>query len=153
MISLKDIASQYGFSKSTARRKVMKCFPDLEIEQGKPILLSAEQASIFADWLNKSEPVQTDSVNESALTSDTHNNGFSPLVDIDAEVQRRVNEQVQAMQLKHLEQVNESLVAQVKLLESEIERLHAALEREQNSHLGFWNRLGQKLLGAPKDAD
>ena len=92
-------------------------------------------------------------MNESALTSDTHNNGFSPLVDIDAEIQRRVNEQVQAMQLKHLEQVNESLVAQVKQLESEIERLHAALEREQNSHLGFWNRLGQKLLGAPKDTE
>lgn len=37
--------------------------------------------------------------------------------------------------------------ARIRDLQGEIDRLHAALEREQSSHVGFWHRLGRKLLG------
>lgn len=37
--------------------------------------------------------------------------------------------------------------ARISDMQGEIERLHAALEREQNAHVGFWHRLGQRLLG------
>lgn len=37
--------------------------------------------------------------------------------------------------------------ARISDMQTEIERLHAALEREQSSHVGFWSRIGRKLLG------
>lgn len=38
--------------------------------------------------------------------------------------------------------------ARISDMQTEIERLHAALEREQNTHVGFFHRLGQRLLGS-----
>lgn len=163
MLTLRQIAEQYGISKSTARRRVLECFADLSVEQGKTIQLDAEQASIFADWMNKRGAVHESAVNQSEQDESvaaeppvTSGNGTSYTA---AQVQKLVQEAVQAEQVKQIEQENESLREQVEQyksrvesLESEIERLHLALEREQNiaaiKRQGFFYRLGQKLLGS-----
>lgn len=163
MLTLRQIAEQYGISKSTARRRVLECFAELDVEQGKTIQLSQEQASVFADWMKKRGAVHESAVNQSeqvervaAETVDTSNNANTFTA---AQVQRIVNEAVQAEQVKRIEQENESLREQVEQyksrvesLEAEISRLHDALEREQNlsqiRKQGFFYRLGQRLLGS-----
>lgn len=163
MLTLRQIAEQYGISKSTARRRVLECFAELDVEQGKTIQLSQEQASVFADWMKKRGAVHESAVNQSeqveqvaAETVDTSNNANTFTA---AQVQRIVNEAVQVEQVKRIEQENESLREQVEQyksrvesLEAEISRLHDALEREQNisqiRKQGFFYRLGQRLLGS-----
>lgn len=39
------------------------------------------------------------------------------------------------------------LEQQISLLKSQLEASNAALEREQRNNVGFWSRLGRKLLG------
>ena len=65
MLTLRQIAEQYGISKSTARRRVLECFAELDVEQGKQIQLSQEQASVFADWMKKRGAVHESAVNKS----------------------------------------------------------------------------------------
>lgn len=160
MLTLRQISEQYGISKSTARRRVLECFENLSIEQGKTLQLDSEQAAIFADWMKKRGEVHESALNNSeqvaAETVDTSNNANTFTA---AQVQKLVQEAVQAEQVKQVEQENESLREQVEQyksrvesLEAEIERLHLALEREQNisqiRKQGFFYRLGQKLLGS-----
>lgn len=163
MLTLRQISEQYGISKSTARRRVLECFENLSIEQGKTLQLDSEQAAIFADWMKKRGEVHESALNNSeqveqvaAETVDTSNNANTFTA---AQVQKLVQEAVQAEQLKQVEQENESLREQVEQyksrvesLEAEIERLHSALEREQNlaaiKRQGFFARLSQKLLGS-----
>lgn len=163
MLTLRQISEQYGISKSTARRRVLECFENLSIEQGKTLQLDSEQAAIFADWMKKRGEVHESALNNSeqveqvaAETVDTSNNANTFTA---AQVQKLVQEAVQAEQVKQVEQENESLREQVEQyksrvesLEAEIERLHSALEREQNLNQikreGFFARLSQKLLGS-----
>ena len=163
MLTLRQISEQYGISKSTARRRVLECFENLSIEQGKTLQLDSEQAAIFADWMKKRGEVHESALNNSgqveqvaAETVDTSNNANTFTA---AQVQKLVQEAVQAEQVKQVEQENESLREQVEQyksrvesLEAEISRLHDALEREQNisqiRKQGFFYRLGQKLLGS-----
>ena len=163
MLTLRQISEQYGISKSTARRRVLECFENLSIEQGKTLQLDSEQAAIFADWMKKRGEVHESALNNSeqveqvaAETVDTSNNANTFTA---AQVQKLVQEAVQAEQVKQVEQENESLREQVEQyksrvesLEAEIERLHSALEREQNlaaiKRQGFFARLSQKLLGS-----
>ena len=166
MLTLRQIAEQYGISKSTARRRVLECFAELDVEQGKQIQLSQEQASVFADWMKKRGAVHESAVNHSEQAVNKSEQATeSPKTALDAgsftaeQVQRIVDEAVQAEQVKRIEQENESLREQVEQyrsrvesLETEISRLHEALEREQNlaqiRKQGFFYRLGQKLLGS-----
>ena len=163
MLTLRQISEQYGISKSTARRRVLECFENLSIEQGKTLQLDSEQAAIFADWMKKRGEVHESALNNSeqvkqvaAETVDTSDNANTFTA---AQVQKLVQEAVQAEQVKQVEQENQSLREQVEQyqsrvesLEAEIERLHSALEREQNLNQikreGFFARLSQKLLGS-----
>lgn len=163
MLTLRQISEQYGISKSTARRRVLECFENLSIEQGKTLQLDSEQAAIFADWMKKRGEVHESALNNSeqveqvaAETVDTSNNANTFTA---AQVQKLVQEAVQAEQVKQVEQENAALREQVEQyksrvesLEAEIERLHSALEREQNlaaiKRQGFFARLSQKLLGS-----
>lgn len=166
MLTLRQISEQYGISKSTARRRVLECFVNLSVEQGRTIQLDDEQASIFADWMKKRGAVhesalnQSEQVDESAESVVNDSEAAASSAEYTAEqVQKLVREAVQAEQVKQIEQENAALREQVEQyknrvesLESEIERLHAALEREQNisqiRKQGFFYRLGQKLLGS-----
>lgn len=160
MVSLRQIAEQYGISKSTARRRVLECFPSLEIEPGKAIQLNAEQASVFADWMLKrgevhesAEPVHKSVVNQSESAAEPDVTNDEPVTkynSVDRTIQRAVHEAVQAERLKQFESERESLLNRIESLEAEVERLHKALEREQMKSVGFWNRLGQRLLGSGK---
>lgn len=159
MLTLRQIAEQYGISKSTARRRVLECFAELDVEQGKTIQLSQEQASVFADWMKKRGAVHESAVNQSEQATESHETALGAENFTAEQVQRIVNEAVQAEQVKRIEQENESLREQVEQyksrvesLEAEISRLHDALEREQNisqiRKQGFFYRLGQRLLGS-----
>ena len=159
MLTLRQIAEQYGISKSTARRRVLECFAELDVEQGKQIQLSQEQASVFADWMKKRGAVHESAVNKSEQVESVNVEAVSTSNDTDTftaeQVQKLVREAVQAEQVKQNESLREQVEqykSRVESLETEISRLHEALEREQNlaqiRKQGFFYRLGQKLLGS-----
>lgn len=159
MLTLRQISEQYGISKSTARRRVLECFENLSIEQGKTLQLDSEQAAIFADWMKKRGEVHESAVNQSEPLAAKDKTPDSRKSFSAEEVQKLVQEAVQAEQVKRIEQENAALREQVEQyksrvesLEAEIERLHSALEREQNlaaiKRQGFFARLSQKLLGS-----
>lgn len=147
-VSLKELSAEYGVSKSTMRRRVLKCFPDT-FEKGAPILLTSEQASILAHEMggphvNRGEPVHE----SAAVHGEQIDETLMSWDDVQKMIQDAKREAVQMERLEHLEAEREALMDRVASLEAEVVRLHKALEREQMRGMGFWNRLGQKLIGA-----
>ena len=150
MLKLVDIAREYNISKSTARRRVLECFPNKVIESGKTIMLDVDESSIFADFMSKRgethEPIQSDSLNPDESRDDSSDSTPATVGNVDELIQKAVHDAIQKERLKQYESEIESLKQRVEQLESENERLHKVIEREQMNHVGFWNRLGQKLL-------
>ena len=121
MTTIADICQTYGISRSTARRRVKECFGDAPMtHQG--IELDAPQTHQFAEFMNKRSA-------KSAL-SDAQEAHQSSVIDAP---------EVRALVAQYEARISD--------LQAEVERLHAALEREQSAHVGFWSRLGQRLLG------
>ena len=132
MTTIKQIAEQYGVSKSTARRWVLQCFPNASAD-GAKVELDAGQMHVLAEYAASRgaihEPIRK-----------THN---EPYLNRDVSFWNASKE----IQMARYEAENEALLKRCESLETEIERLHAALEREQMQARGFWSKLGQKLLG------
>lgn len=121
MATLTDICDTYGISRSTARRRVKDCFGDAPMTDGR-IELDASQMHEFADYMRK------------------HDITAAPIDAPETHQQCAINApEVRALVAQY--------EARIRDLQDEVERLHAALEREQNTHVGFWHRLGRKLLG------
>lgn len=125
MANLTDVCNIYGISRSTALRRIKACFNDTP-KRGNSVYLDASQMQILADYLDK----QGDSV--------AHHVDSDDAPDV---TQLRID-------LARAEERAASLARENASLKDEIDRLHAALEREQQSHVGFWTRLGQRLLGS-----
>lgn len=122
MASITDICNTYGISRSTARRRVKDCFGDAPMVDGR-IDLDASQMHEFANYMGKQGTTTAP-----ADASEAHQQSA-----IDAPEVRALVTQYEA---------------RIRDLQDEVERLHAALEREQSSHVGFWHRLSQRLLGS-----
>lgn len=126
MANLTDVCNIYGISRSTALRRIKACFGDAP-KRGNAVYLDASQMQVLADYLDK----HGDSVArhiESTNAPETHQRNA-----IDAPEVRALVTQYEA---------------RIRDLQDEIDRLHEALAREQQSHVGFWTRLGQRLLGS-----
>lgn len=121
MASITDICNTYGISRSTARRRVKDCFGGAPIVDGR-IELDASQMHEFASYMGEQSATTAP-----ADAPETHQQSA-----IDAPEVRALVAQYEA---------------RIRDLQDEVARLHAALEREQSSHVGFWHRLGKKLLG------
>lgn len=132
MTTIREIAEQYGVSKSTARRWVLQCFPDASAS-GAKVELDMGQMHILAEY----------AASRGAVHEPLQKNCSEPYMNR-GEALWSASE---AVQLARYEAENEALLKRCESLEKEIERLHAALEREQMQARGFWSRLGQKLLG------
>lgn len=125
MASITDICNMYGISRSTALRRIKACFGDAP-KRGNAVYLDASEMQILADYLGKQGDLVARHI-ESTDAPETHQRSA-----IDAPEVRALVTQYEA---------------RIRDLQTEIDRLHAALEREQSSHVGFWHRLGRKLLG------
>lgn len=124
MANLTDVCDAYGISRSTALRRIKACFGDAP-KRGNAVYLDASQMQVLADYLDKQGDSTTRHI-EPTGAPDT--------------MQLQID-------LARAEERAASLARENASLRDEIERLHAALEREQNTHVGFWHRLGRKLLG------
>lgn len=122
MASITDICNMYGISRSTARRRVKDCFGGAPMVDGR-IELDASQAHEFANYMGKQ-----DTTAAPADAPETRQRSA-----IDAPEVRALIAQYEA---------------RIRDLQDEVERLHEALAREQQSHVGFWHRLSQRLLGS-----
>lgn len=122
MVSITDICSTYGISRSTARRRVKDCFGGAPTVNGR-IELDASQAHTFAVYMGE----------QSTTTASADAPEARQQSAIDAPEVRALVAQYEA---------------RIRDLQDEIDRLHEALAREQQSHVGFWTRLGQRLLGS-----
>lgn len=127
-VKIRDLAAELGVSKPTVLRYV-KSYLNVEPEQGKTLYLTDKQASIIAAVIQKRPLEQSDKLNSVA-------------VDVEVAVlQERISGLEEKIRL--LEDKNT-------LLEERLKVADAALERQQKISGGFWNRLGQKLLGSGK---
>lgn len=132
MTTISDLCDVYGISRSTALRRVKDCFGDAP-RRGKAVHLDASQTQVFADYMAK----QTASVTRHDAPSDA-----SPTHHAERPQDPLETPTVRALVAQY--------EARIRDLQDEVERLHAALEREQQTHVGFWHRLGQRLLGDGK---
>lgn len=143
MATLKDIAAAYNVSKSTARRWVLACFPDLKADGGR-FDLDANQTQAVAHYAASRGAVRAVHDEAPATCGETVCTGS------DEAVLNRFESVVARLEAENgaLSKRCESLEAELERTHEELQRVHAALEREQNTSRGFWNRLGQRLLGS-----
>lgn len=158
MPTIKEISDEYGVSKSTMRRWIKECMPDLF--DGKRLNLNESQMHELADFIAKNKSnYNKDKVIDVTFeeTTESENKAFNePIYEaIDSATLNRINE-LEA-ENTYLEIMNGSLQREIDSLKRENELLldrlkvaDAALEREQMQARGFWSRLGQKLLGKGK---
>lgn len=122
MATLTDICDAYGISRSTALRRIKACFGDAP-KRGNAVYLDASQMHEFADYMGKHDTIAAPTDAPEARQGCA----------IDAPEVRALVAQYEA---------------RIRDLQGEIDRLHEALAREQSSHVGFFHRLGQRLLGS-----
>ena len=135
MTTVREIAEELGVSK-TAVMKFCKEELHLKTEPRKALQLSANQCSVIADRF---------SADEREKQHETENQGL------------QIGLQLAAHEVFSLQAENAELRARIDGLERENELLRErlqvadeALKRAQLQKRGFWNRLGQKLLGDGK---
>lgn len=153
MATLVQIAEEYGVSRSTARRWVEECMP--EVFTGKKLDLSVAQMHQLAHYIKAND--KTSSVHDTDSLDTSGGNGLdaeemrSELVELKIETVR-LSGVIEALntELRVREQEHRRLIEQ---LEKRAESAEKALAKEQDSHLGFWARIGQKLLGSPKSEE
>lgn len=144
MTTVRELAEELGVSTQTIRRYIKQEL-GVATEPRKMLQLDATQAAIVADHF-KGAKGQHNRNKEGIITSDnvatesvTNNDDVAALV---TELKIRV---------AGLEAENDGLKRENELLRDRLAEADRALEREQMQSRGFWNRLGQKLLGSGKD--
>lgn len=143
MPTIKELADEYGVSKSTMRRYIGKALPG--IFNGNRLNLTEDQTHTLAHYIAEHE---SSSVNKNVLE-----NGSRTLQRTDFEqVSESVSDKLRKLEIENasLKAMNASLERENQHLLERLEVADKALEREQNIKLGFWSRLGQKLLGEGK---
>lgn len=147
MTTVREIADKLGVSK-TAVMKFCKEELHLKTEPRRALQLSANDCAAIADRFS------ADTLGEYA---ETENQGLQSGLQLSAHkvVSLQSGLQLSAHEVVSLQIENAGLRARVGGLERENELLRerldvadAALEREQQQRRGFWNRLGQRLLGS-----
>lgn len=140
MPTIREVADQYGVSKSTARRWVQSCLP--EVFTGQRVNLTDAQMHQLAHFIDEHElaPSRDDSIAGDSQT-------VYELVDESGN--EALMERIHKLELENasLRATNDSLERSNELLLERLRAADAALEREQMQARGFWSRLGQKLLG------
>lgn len=131
MANLADVCDAYGISKSTALRRIKECFGSVP-KQGNSTHLDASEMQILADYLAKHDIVKSRE-NDSGDASEV--------------TQLRIDLARSEERVASLTRECDALRRELDHVHAETERLHEALAREQASHVGFFRRLGQKLLG------
>lgn len=143
MLTIREVALRYGVSKSTMRRWIKECMP--EIFDGKKIVLNDDQLQQLADYISKKNLINKEidiNLNEARIsherfTESDENASFELLEQL---YKLKAENMAQREIIRTLEETNKTLVERLKSADK-------ALEREQNMRIGFWSRLGQKLLG------
>lgn len=140
MPTIREISIQYGVSKSTARRWIQNCMPD--IFNGSKIDLNASQMHELARFIEANKLVSTSGDTKCTSLQTIHRTDHEA---VDGSLLERIHE----LELENvaLRATNESLERSNELLLERLEVADKALEREQMQSRGFWSRLGQKLLG------
>lgn len=151
MATLSQIADEYGVSKSTARRWVMDCMPD--VFNGKKLDLSKSQMHVLANFIQrtgKAPNVETmnGSVTYSMNSPEMHEKMYSELLELSIE-NARLAEKIESLNTE-LRLLESSRRREIELLAKRAESAEAALRREQEAHMGFFSRLGQRLLKKPE---
>lgn len=140
MPTIREIAGQYGVSKSTARRWIKDCLPD--VFNGERVNLDEAQMHRLAHFIAERELA--------SIRDDSDSNG-SRIIQItdDGAVSESLMERIRELEIENasLRAVNDSLERSNELLLERLRVADEALEREQMQARGFWSRLGQKLLG------
>lgn len=144
MSTLLEISREYGVSKSTMRRWVERCMP--EVFNGKRIDLDESQMHVLAHFIEENGLASIGGDSE-ACDSEPVRETVYEVVD------ERALDRIRKLEIENasLRAENAVLNSSVNMLVNRLEAADRALEREQMQSRGFWSRLGQKLLGRSSD--
>lgn len=120
MTTIRELSEQLGVSAQTIRRYVKQEL-GVATKERQALQLDANQAALVADHFTRSKTKK----------EETATNRVAELEQDVAVLRERVA----------------GLEQQISLLKSQLEASNAALEREQRNNVGFWAKLGRKLLG------
>lgn len=133
MTTVKELAEELGVSPQTIRRFVRD---ELHVatQERKALQLDATQASIVADHFKDRTASKRDKTDKAV-----------EYIQQQEMLQRIAAYEVEVATLK--ERVA-GLERENSLLRMQLESSNKALEREQMNSVGFWKRVGQRLLGS-----
>lgn len=144
MPTIREIADEYSVSKSTARRWIKQCMP--EVLNGSKVNLNDSQMHQLAHFIETQKNTfirdninMTSSYTDSQPIHGTVHETLSGAVN-DAVHELEKENVVLNAKLEALEQINT-------VLQNQLTIANKNLEREQMTARGFWSRLGRKLLG------
>lgn len=167
MTTISQLAETLGVSKTTLRRRLRECLPEVQGEGRKPIDLTQDQVHRLVHHMAQCGAPRNGAVG-AATTSKNSVFGASDDAGLVHQVARcgapddavlaRLEQVQKALHDAELEAAR--LRAEVDGLKSENDLLRErlgvadkALERAQEQGRGFWSRLGQKLLGPGRETD
>lgn len=133
MTTVRELAETLGVSPQTIRRYV-KSELGVATQPRKTLQLDATQAALVADHF-KGSNTQSKAMEEGIISQDDVAISITDL----------------KIRVATLEAENDGLRRENDLLRERLAEADRALEREQMQSRGFWNRLGQKLLGSGRD--
>lgn len=139
MATIREVASEYNVSKSTARRWIQACMP--EVLNGSVVNLDDSQMHQLAKYISDNELAsigETTKTTDSRMVYEPSNEAF-----MNCSLERLHELEIENASLRAK---NDSLKRENDLLLERLKVADEALEREQQMARGFWNRLGQKLL-------
>lgn len=160
MTTISELSASLGVSKSTLRRRLRECLPEVQGEGRRPIDLTQDQVHQLVHHMAQCGAPRNGAVG-AATTSE--NSVFGVPCDMEMVHQVAQDDAPIGAVVAQLEQVRDALhdteleAARLRaevdglrsensLLRERLEVADAALRREQEQARGFWNRLGQKLL-------
>lgn len=165
MTTVRELAETLGVSRSTVRRRIREALPDLDVDGGRAIDLSAEQVHQVVHHMTRRDAVSSDAVGAAlasvnSVSSASGDAGLAHQVTrcgaSDDAVVTRLEQVREALHDAELEAARlrsevEGLKSENDLLRERLEVADKALERAQEQGRGFWSRLGQKLLGPGRE--
>lgn len=140
MPTVKELADELGVSAQTIRRYVKQ---ELHVvaEPRKALQLDATQAAIVADHFKEKTAAKVRKSADSKEDVATRDEELLQQVATLREDVATLRERVAGLERENT------------LLREQLDNSNKALEREQMQRVGFWSRLGQRLLGSGKPDD
>lgn len=165
MTTISELSASLGVSKSTLRRRLRECLPEVQGEGRKPIDLTQDQVHRLVHHMAQCGAPRNGAVGAATTSKNSvfgasgdagmvHQvaQGGAPYDAVVAQLEQVRGKLHDAeLEAARLRAEVDGLRSENSLLRERLEVADAALKREQEQARGFLSRLGQRLLGSGRE--